>query len=565
MCSENEGGNCSSHWSDGQLGPRPARVPRAEYLREVFDVAAEERPRASDDWERKPSSVREPLPWMRLAGCESLPRCACCDGPLVWRGEWACDCCRARHPLRDGYVGIVLPRSLPVEAWAGIGVTDALLEAAGGAPLFSSGEGHNSTTRETRYDALEALTSFVRASRAERLLARGARPTVDGGVVMHWWHGQRAKGEGERFARIRRCGELLFVASSSDGRSVYVEYRCGEWRACRRCEERRRYELRRGMEQVLKRAMSEFRVQMSRHYRGSEGRWAQRMITLTVPHSGDMMLDGRRLKRAWSLFRRSMIRHFRRRGVRSFPWFRATEAAGEHLHYHVWMLSPFVDQALLHVWWGRAILLAGVPPDEVPTRVWSEVEFRDGRCTRWLGLSGPHAVVPWPVVDVRGGPQSRRGQTLGQYAAKVGLQTYVTKSNGVSTRVHPVHAARAYEALLDDRMVQWAAGWAPISEQQVKWHLRRATEVERAEWLAKWTAASEAASARKQAPIDGAGDASESADEARARDGPPIETAPNEVQTHSRPNAAEVELGQPQAVLHERTCPSTAWQQVLDL
>lgn len=483
---------------------------------------------------------------MALPGVEVLPPCRWCGAPLVWRGDWECEGCFARHPLHPDYALADFPRSLPPEALAGVPMEQCSGEAAELARVFSAGEGDNSTgPRLSRPDGktcrsyqaegwgsgVEALTSFKRRALACRLLVRGARPTV-GGTVWSPWHEARARSLGERWQRIGECGAMGLVAEHADGRVVPLEQRCGDWRACHRCRERRTWELQRDGDRVASAARRLYRLECSRWYRGREGRWSERMLTLTVPHSGSVAEDARIYREAWPRFMRMFLRHLRRdRGVDChqmagrkcsvIPWRRAVEVASTreaHFHGHVWMLSPFVDQVLVHVWWGRALIAAGLPAERLPAKQWSEVAARDPRVHRWLGRPSD---VPWPVAHVKGGH-------MADYVGKVGLKDYVVKTDGVKASLSPVHAANAYEALSGLRVVQWGAGWSPGAEaSDGGWRVRRATEAERSEWYARVARAlgvGEDAGARKQAQK--MAPESESEPLLWARDGPELATAP---------------------------------------
>lgn len=488
------------------------------------------------DGRRAPLVTRRPLEqvdtsrwpaWALGPGAWTLPPCRWCSAPLVWRGSWDCDACGARHAMGQDYDnGGRIPLSLPREALVGVPP-----EAS---DVSSPGESDNSTdenrretewrrSRRERRDGVEALSSFSRHAQAVCLLHRGTVAAVDG-PALNDWHRARASSLATRFERVDRCGELILMAQHRDGRTVPVESSCGDWRVCHRCRERRRYRLQRDGEEVARLARQKYRLQTGRWYRGPEGRWSERMVTCTVPHSGDVAEDARVYREAWPLFVRRFRRHFRRqRGVReSIPWRRALEVAhggeGPHFHGHVWMLSPFVDTCLIHVWWGQSLMEAGLRPDLMPWREWSDVPARDPRVHAWLGF--PPGRVPWPVAHVTGGDVS-------SYVAKVGLADYVTKVDGVKASLAAPHAAAAYGALSGLRVVQWAAGWAPRGEAS-GWHVRRATDAERAEWYARIARASGVASARNcvdTCPPEPAETQSQSRPWS-ARDGPKMATAP---------------------------------------
>jgi hypothetical protein len=517
---------------------RPVRRDRYQQAEIAYVQACEERVRGSDELPRgQERRVVERLPWMSIEGCQYLPNCAVCESPLVYRGGWDCDACRTRHPMRGDYVGIEIPRSLPVEATAGLDALSGASWGPEGANVFSSKEGHNSSPEKNRMAALEALTSPYRAGRAARLLARGAKPTVDG-TVMSAWHAARARGVAERFARIGKCGELLGVAENDEGRSVPVEYRCGDWRACPRCKKHRKHKLKLMADDIRELALKVLRPEMGRYYGGGEGRWSEKMLTLTVPHSGDVRVDARRGRRAWVLFVQRLREHWRsHRGLGkergNTPWAAGIEIArAEHWHKHCWMVAPFVDVALLRVWWGRALLEAGVPPELMPFRRWGDVRGRvrdEARVRGWLGIRSDDDLVPWPVVDLRGG-------NLADYAVKIGLVDYALKADGVPASVHPAQVALAYEALDGTRVTQCARGWRSKDGRKSIWRLRRYTAEEHAAWCAA-LAKNQAVSARKRLGTEAPACAEQEAPPvlSLARAGPEIEKALPEVTTPARP------------------------------
>ena len=488
--------------------------------------------------------------WIEVEGVEVLPPCRWCGTPLVWRGTWCCEGCFTRHGLDPDYVLTDIPHGLPVEAIAGVPLDFRSGRTAEPAPVFSAGEGDNSTAakigasrRGVWWESLEALTSFGRRAHAARFVSRGAKSAVDGPVSSHW-HFARAASLAQRWERIAQCGSLALMAAGPGGRVVPIENRCGDWRACHRCRDRRRWQLQRDGEIVAASARRVYARQIAKHYRGPEGRWSERMVTLTVPHSGSVATDAELYRAAWPKWLRRLLRHLRERGVNAvrgrgrvglIPWRRACEVATTreaHFHGHVWLLCPFVDQVLLHVWWGQALIESGLPLERMPRRAWADVGPRDARVHGWLGFPDE---VPWPVVDVRGGDRSG-------YVAKVGLVDYVVKSDGVKESLHPAHAANAYEALTGLRVVQWASGWAP-GRDGAGWHVRRATDAERAEWCARLARNSGVASERKDvesvAPEAAPAEPVEAS--CRVRDGPETATALTPLGTGVR--AVQLSLG----------------------
>jgi hypothetical protein len=226
------------------------------------------------------------------------------------------------------------------------------------------------------------------------------------------------------------------------------------------------------------RALRVYRSQTHRYYRGKEGKWSEKIITFTVPHSEHGPAhDARVLVDAWQKMLRRVRAHLVQRGcverttdgkakARSVPWNRALEVSvrsEHHAHMHVWWLGPYLESALLQVWWGQILSEAGAPVERLS---WGDFlagarqsgHAPDSRLAEWLGNPLPADVLPWGIVDVRANRSD--SASLSQYTQKVGVALYVTK--GVETaRLEPSHAAAIYEVFEGVRAVQWARGWAP--------------------------------------------------------------------------------------------------------
>jgi len=296
---------------------------------------------------------------------------------------------------------------------------------------------------------------------------RGARP---GGHVSAW-HADRVRGQGERLDRVRACGQLTpyeWVDKETGARFPH-RARCGVWRLCRSCARARRRKLQGGVAAQRALALAVYRDRVRKHYAGREGRWGERLVTFTVPHSGDLAADVELLPRLWRAIEAPWRRHLRARGLRETQvYVRSIEVAhAGHAHLHVWMLGPYIERALLAVWWTEACAREG---REVLARSVADVvrEARDPRTREWLQRHVQGESVPWLVVDVRGGS----GGAAAAYAAKVGVALYTVKGTEVQ-ELAPVHAARVYEALEGVRVTQWARGWAPRKGRSDRWHMRR--------------------------------------------------------------------------------------------
>lgn len=460
-------------------------VPPGVHVRAVQDASGGWWWWDGDTWVAGTAPQGLQRPWFRsgakavsrpVLGGEWGPRCRCGDR-LVWEGQWRCDGC-GRVPMA-GYAAMrELPRELPPEA-------------AEGAPIFRSSPRTN-CDRDWLLD-VEWLTSWFRRARAARLRVRGTVPGPDGEPVLRRWHADRMRGQAERFQRVRECGSeatgLEWVCEETGERFPH-RASCGCWRVCRRCLRARRKRLQAGVSGQRLVALATHAKRMRKHYAGREGRWSERLITFTVPHS-EVSLDAHALPKLWRAIEAPWRRHLeKQRGMRvrvkgpdgktrlegpTQVWVRAIEIAppkegdptGGHAHLHVWVLGPYIEHALLRVWWGRALESLGY---QVPHVDVADVirEARDKRTAEWLG---DVSTVPWPVVDVR----RATSQEVARYAVKTGVVTYLVKGEKSAERLEPVHAARVYQALEGVRVVQWARGWAPPKRQASRrWFLRRA-------------------------------------------------------------------------------------------
>jgi hypothetical protein len=272
-----------------------------------------------------------------------------------------------------------------------------------------------------------------------------------------------------------------------------VVQRCGDHVLCQTCRNIRRFRAKKAMEEVVPRALEARRLQCSRYYRGPEGRWGPRMLTLTVPHSGVPADDARAIRTAWRRFSQLVWEHLKKdRGCELQPiWVRVLEiaakanAAGGHVHLHVWWLGPFLDSVLAAHLWGRALAEHGVdsPKQERGAAINAATDKRVGD---WFATRrGPHgrplAEIHRPVVDVTGD----KGGRTAQYATKMGLALYAVKGSELE-RMHPLHAAASWEALRSVRVLQWSRGWAPNRERDWKYHfIRRHSPDENAHFRAE--------------------------------------------------------------------------------
>ena len=217
--------------------------------------------------------------------------------------------------------------------------------------------------------------------------SRVAAEDIHDAVNAYAWHAGRAKGQRERFARVRGCGKRLMIASCrtcGEERRAVPEM-CGVSRVCDACDaadaarRRARFGAARGRQLVIAHRYKLF----MRKRRG--GRFGERMITVTVPHRRLVDSTGEVRKRAtddisariwalrlaWPVFMRSVRDHWLRRAKlglldraiayhRAFEWTLGNDSLG-HPHFHVWCFSPWVDHHALREWWATALDSVGWP------------------------------------------------------------------------------------------------------------------------------------------------------------------------------------------------------------
>lgn len=442
---------------------------------------------APESLPRGPRKVRpsvEPARGRMAPGGELAPWCAC-GRRLVWGGpSWRCEACGrvegaaeyATNVSVDGSRGA--PRGLPPGAAVGVPLFRSPLETNCASGATRHGAAPTLQGNREWLDDVEWLSSWHRRTCAARLRARSAGRHSS-------WHEQRIAGQRERVSRVALCGVETGMEWHDPDTGVTRPHRqmCGCWRLCATCARTRKSRLQSGVTAQRALALATYRDRLQRRYAGREGRWSERLLTVTLRHhddaSGvDLRRDVRALVDAWRAVEAPWRLHLRARGLREPQvYVRAVEVAqAKHAHMHVWLLGPYIEHVLLRAWWGLA--LRRVAGADVPMRplVQALQEARDPRTERWLRACRAVRVVdgvecvPWPVLDVRG---VRDTDDAVRYVAKSHAALYVVKGSDVRV-LDPVHATRVYEALEGVRVSQWASGWAPKRGRSTRWHLRRA-------------------------------------------------------------------------------------------
>jgi hypothetical protein len=259
------------------------------------------------------------------------------------------------------------------------------------------------------------------------------------------WHTQRAKAERERWDRLRECGtKQIQVACAACGeceREPRIEH-CDHWRLCGPCRKRRmlrcQAKFMRGRSALLARRKRD----TSKWAKG--GRWSEKLITLTVPHSGDVRRDVHALKRAWPRFKRRLAAYLKRRGCqrwREIPYWRATEITHSddgHAHYHVWVLAPYIPRVLLGHWWALSLddewRAACVTITASEARAYSPGDAAE------ITRNAKHGMIYTSIVDVRAADSKAAGELI-KYMVKD-----AEWNEGARTPIAPETFAKIYAA-----------------------------------------------------------------------------------------------------------------------
>jgi hypothetical protein len=238
------------------------------------------------------------------------------------------------------------------------------------------------------------------------------------------YYEQRADANRHRPERCADCGDVQAIVECPccDSVVMTIESRCAHHRMCLRCRSKRAAREQARNHQAFDEQLKEFRL------RGLEYTWRPKLLTLTLPHSGDVRADTDVLIKAWAHFRRELTRWLepppelstykvvryaegskpadgstvesgltrrdagrlkarlegdgflyavRRDGpqlrfVRVLEWTAGKDHQG-HAHIHAIVWSPFVPHALLRELWGAALHSLGYA---VPSRPRAELEVR---------------------------------------------------------------------------------------------------------------------------------------------------------------------------------------------
>jgi hypothetical protein len=236
------------------------------------------------------------------------------------------------------------------------------------------------------------------------------------------WYQARAKGQLERFDQVREWGGKEVVQSCGDcghvGRRTTAW--CRHWRLCVGCRSRRGLEYRKRFRHSRETALRRLERLMS--YAAGGCKLSEKLLTLTLPHSGDVHRDLRTLPKAWRWFWRLVREHLERDRnlgkaiVNQLVYVRVIEVAlGEnwqgHAHMHVYLIAPYLHHEMVGLLWARALQRCGYGVDrhsapkplaEVLGQVmpeWRRAQLQALLVTRRGGT--PLESVSNPVVDIQ--------------------------------------------------------------------------------------------------------------------------------------------------------------------
>lgn len=240
--------------------------------------------------------------------------------------------------------------------------------------------GADSFVRREWHRDVESKTRFHRVQRASHHMARARDAAQTGRPTTAAWHQGRARGQLRRFDQVQDCGgDEVLVRCDNCGHEVRrLEARCGHFRVCVTCRgaraDKERFRFREARERALQRAQH-----LLRHgIRG--GRWSEKFVTFTVPHT-EIEQDIKLLPKAWRKFRKLLFEHLRTdrkvcaRDMACVAFLRVLEVtAGRrndgHAHLHVYLLVPYLPREWLKHTWGEVLVSLG---RTVPTAPLEEV------------------------------------------------------------------------------------------------------------------------------------------------------------------------------------------------
>lgn len=315
------------------------------------------------------------------------------------------------------------------------------------------------------------------------------------------WYENRAAALRDKQARVKNCGTSALVQQCTDcGVTKDVLIRCRDTRLCLHCRTARIADyVSRFAESHTQRHARNVKAGYTRDLARHGYRWSPKFLTLTITHGANLAHDLAVFPKAWAAFRQLQNNHLRiDRGLTpqmlaDVAYVRVLEItpggfvveedatdeerelakAKGHAHSHVYYYGPFIHQALLAHWWGKAVAAQGCEVRSVDcAELLSEQEDPRKRAqlqallvTRRGANGRPLQKVYRPIVHINQcrGSAKKIGSELAKYIIKDGQRD---KATGELVFVDPQWFAVAYEAMYGRRAICasrffWSAEYIP--------------------------------------------------------------------------------------------------------
>jgi hypothetical protein len=282
------------------------------------------------------------------------------------------------------------------------------------------------------FPVLEALNP----AEIERLTLEKARRARS---RLRWYRG-RSRGQLKKFKNIEECGDhtVRITCELAGGCGVVREitHHCANGKLCLPCRQKLSRKRRKRFAIARARELQRARRKGLLHPRRRGGRWSEKFLTLTIPHVeadrweeeslGPSAATFRRVQlifRAWRPFSLRFQRWIRKNVPKGqkVVWYRAFEwtfseltyhgkpDGNGHPHFHLWILSPLLDHALIREWWAQSLRDVGEDVTDVVTHL-REIRTRREDFRRELikpgalklqagGLEVQKYIEGWSIVD----------------------------------------------------------------------------------------------------------------------------------------------------------------------
>jgi hypothetical protein len=266
------------------------------------------------------------------------------------------------------------------------------------------------------------------------------------------WDDSRQKGYEQRTERVLECGtqprKMVITCRCCQHKQEVDCARCNNIILCLPCRAIRCAAKAEAFLKARSALIADARAQGRLNSNRRGGAWGERMVTLTVPHLPEHSLEERfaLLLDAWPPFLRSLNEWLKSEGIgkgtreqlaehpgryvhwyKVVEWVPARDDESGHPHFHVWLYSPWLDQALLQDWWCRAL---------------EKVDFGDA--SRVL----PH------IEKCHGDPSKE-------------LVKYIFKDiDGDGAKIPPLVMAKLYECRDRKRFAQGSRGFIQLGESE---------------------------------------------------------------------------------------------------